>query len=324
MKILTNEMFFRGQPDKLADQIADKIVTEYLKVDPKAKINIDIVGGEGTLFATGVICSFAKLNIKKISFDLLEEIGSLSKLEFIDNIEYKKECNFNEDDIIVYGYACNETEKLLPKSMVILQEFSRKYDELTKKDVRFLPDGKVAITALYDDDNRLLKIKSANINFQNTNENKEELNNTIESLFTTIANKFDVEVDMFIINSAGKFLKGGFERDTGLTGRRPGIDNYLGFAKENKISLSGKDPTSLSKVGIFKAREIAKNILINHNLEWCEVIIDFSRGVKLYIDSNKGKIKNCDVCNYNIDDMIKELKILNKNYVDLAAFGYFQ
>lgn len=331
MKLLNNEIFFRGQPDKLADQISDKIVMEYLKRDPLSKVNVDVVGGEGMIFITGTIYSSIELNTKKITDNLLNELGYELNLEFIDNIEMRKTKEYKpeNEDFVIYGYACNETTQLLPKTMVILQEFSKAYDNLCREDLSFLPDGKALLTCLYNDDNELLKIKAVNINYQNTGKNIEHTDEVIKDLFRNVADKYSIEVDTFIINSSGEFTKGGFDRDTGITGRRKDMDMYHGFSKTSESILCGKDPTALPRLAAFKARNMAKEILNKHKLKWCEVKIELLDGnVNFSVESNDDKIKIELDEKLNIksiaESAIEDLDILNKNYVDLAAFGNFQ
>ena len=176
-KIYTNEIVFRGHPDKVCDQISDAILDECLKQDKDSRCGIDVVGGKGKIFITGEVTTKATINIEEITKRVLQDIGYYNNYEVINNIGIQSpEIALGTNDVVggagdngmMFGFACNDTSNLLPKAIVILQNLSMRYDELRKKDKRFLPDGKAQITGYYDDNMKLKKIKTFTICYQNT------------------------------------------------------------------------------------------------------------------------------------------------------------
>ena len=165
MKLYSNEIVFRGHPDKVCDQISDAILDECMKQDPNSRCGIEVMGGKGKIFITGEITTEARINVESITKRVLADVGYSTDYEIIDNLGKQSvdialgtndEVNGAGDNGMMFGYACDDTKQLLPTAMVILQELSKKYDELRKTDKRFLADGKAQITGLYDD---LMKLK---------------------------------------------------------------------------------------------------------------------------------------------------------------------
>ena len=177
---------------------------------------------------------------------------------------------------MMFGYATNETAFYLPKAQIILQELAVAYDELRKKNPAvYKPDGKAQITGYYTG-KRLQRIKFFTISFQNSGATPEHYAE-IEEIATTIARKYEVEVDEFLINPTGKFEKGGFEADAG-TGRKIVVDAYQSFANVGGGCMNGKDPTKVDISAAHKAREIAVRLLKVNNLDWCEVQLSYAIG----------------------------------------------
>lgn len=232
---------------------------------------------------------------------------------------------------MMFGYACRDTDKFLPKAMVILQELSMFYDEIRKIDKRFLPDGKAQITGVYNESGELVKIKTFTICYQNTEIEREETDNILKKKVLEICDKYDIEVLEFLINTTGRFLIGGFLGDAGLTGRKIVVDSYQSFAKVGGGAFSGKDPTKVDRSGAYKAREIAKRVLIdNKEYNWCEVVLSYAIGkeepLAIYINTDKGEItvpqslyEECKPKN-----IITDLNLRSICYEELARFGHFR
>ena len=213
--------------------------------------------------------------------------------------------------------------------MMILSELSIKYDELRKKDKRFYADGKAQITGVYDENMKLLSIKDFTISYQNTEKEREETDKIIKTICLSICEKYNVKIEMFLINPTGRFEIGGFEGDSGLTGRKIVVDSYQGFAPVGGGAFSGKDPSKVDRSAAYKARNIAVDYLKKYNLRWCQVQLSYAIGIRkplaIYITSDKGDI---DVsgslyaeCEPN--NIIEDLDLLNKCYVDTAKYGHF-
>ena len=339
MKLYSNEIVFRGHPDKVCDQISDAILDECMRQDPNSRCGIETVGGKGKIFVTGEVTSKATINVQAIVKRVLEDVGYSTDYEIIDNIGIQSadialgtnnEVNGAGDNGMMFGYACNDTEQMLPTAMVILQELSKKYDELRKDDYRFLPDGKAQITGMYDDNMKLKYIKTFTVCYQNTEEDRKRTDEIIRAICTAIAQKYRIKIGEFLINPTGRFKIGGFEGDSGLTGRKIVVDQYQSFANVGGGAFSGKDPTKVDRSGAYKAREIAKLYLQKHNLIWCEVQLSYAIGLEqplaIYIDSNNGNIEPAaelyEEC--KLKNIIQDLNLKNKCYEETARFGHFQ
>ena len=269
MKYYSNEIVFRGHPDKVCDQISDALLDECLRQDKNSRCGIEVMGGKGKVFVTGEVTTNAKLDVEKIAKRVLGDIGYDTDLEIVDNLGKQSvdialgtndEVGGAGDNGMMFGYACKDTDKYLPTAMVILQELSQAYDELRKNDNRFLPDGKAQITGKYEND-KLVSIKAFTICYQNTEEEREETDKILVDIVEEIIAKYGVKVEEYLINPTGRFCIGGFTGDAGLTGRKIVVDSYQSFANVGGGAFSGKDPTKVDRSGAYKAREIAKDIV---------------------------------------------------------------
>ena len=338
MKLYSNEIVFRGHPDKVCDQISDALLDEYLKGDKNSRCAIEVCGGKGVIFITGEVTSKSIVDVEKIVNDTLNDIGYYKKYKIINNIGVQssdialgtnKEVGGAGDQGMMFGYACDDNSYYLPTTMMILSELSIKYDELRKKDKRFYADGKAQITGVYDDNMKLLSIKDFTISYQNSEKERDETDKIIKSICLSICEKYNVKIEKFLINPTGRFEIGGFEGDSGLTGRKIVVDSYQGFAPVGGGAFSGKDPSKVDRSAAYKARNIAIDYLKKYNLKWCQVQLSYAIGVRkplaIYITSDKGDIDVSDSlyieCEPN--NIIKDLDLLNKCYVDTAKFGHF-
>ena len=338
MKLYSNEIVFRGHPDKVCDQISDALLDEYLKGDKNSRCAIEVCGGKGVIFITGEVTSKSIVDVEKIVNDTLNDIGYYKKYKIINNIGVQssdialgtnKEVGGAGDQGIMFGYACDDNSYYLPTAMMILSELSIKYDELRKKDKRFYADGKAQITGVYDDDMKLLSIKDFTISYQNSEKEREETDKIIKNICLSICEKYNVKIEKFLINPTGRFEMGGFEGDSGLTGRKIVVDSYQGFAPVGGGAFSGKDPSKVDRSAAYKARNIAVYYLKKYNLRWCQVQLSYAIGVRkplaIYITSDKGDIDVSDSlyieCEPN--NIIEDLDLLNKCYVDTAKYGHF-
>lgn len=335
-KIFSNEIVFRGHPDKVADQVSDALLMAYLEKDPNSRVAIETMGGKGMLMVTGEVSSNSFIDVYEVIKKTLKDAGYNPNIDIINNIGKQSrdiaqgvDTGGAGDNGMMFGYACNETPQLLPKAMVILQEFSKAYDRLRKTDKRFLSDGKAQITGKYKG-NKLTEILTATICYQNTEKERKETDKILKDIFNNIVSKYSLSVNEYLINPTGKFLVGGFEGDAGLTGRKIVVDTYHSFARVGGGAFSGKDPTKVDRSGAYKAREIAKETLKEQDLEWCEVQLSYAIGVEkplaIYINSNKGLITpNKELYNKcKPKNIIKDLELIEKDYSDMAAFGHFQ
>ena len=238
MRVYSNEIVFRGHPDKVCDQIADALLDAYMKDDKNTRAGIECTGGKGVIFVTGEVTSKSNVDVSAVVHRVLRDVGYSDNFEVINNLGVQSPDIAQGVDIggagdqgMMFGYACNETEKYVPKAMAILQELSRVYDVLRKDYPNdFYADGKAQITGYYDDDFRLVKIKTFTISYQNSEKNREFTDEKIRYYAESICKNYNVEVEEFLINPTGKFLIGGFDGDAGVVGRKIVVDSYQSFA----------------------------------------------------------------------------------------------
>lgn len=339
MRLYSNEIVFRGHPDKVCDQISDALLDAFLAKDKNSRCGIETVGGKGIIFITGEVTSKAKVDVESVVYQVLKNVGYSTDVKIINNIGRQSEniaMGTNDtvggagDNGMMFGYAIKDTKNLLPTAMVILQKLSMAYDNLRKENNKFLPDGKAQITGVYDDMGKLIKIKTFTVCYQNTEEDRNSTDQLIINLCNSICEKYGVQVEEYLINPTGKFLIGGFDADAGLTGRKIVVDSYQSFASVGGGAFSGKDPTKVDRSGAYKAREIAKDILQkNEDIYSCEVQLSYAIGkakpLAIYIKTNKGYIEptqklyeDCKVTN-----IIKDLNLKNICYEEKAKFGHF-
>ena len=338
--IYSNEIVFRGHPDKVCDQISDALLDAYLEEDKNSRCGIEVVGGKGLIVVTGEVTSTGKVDVEKTVKRVLKDIGYKNDYKIINNLGIQSAdiaLGTNEkvmgagDQGMMFGYATSETKEYLPKAMVILQKLSMAYDELRKKESDiFYPDGKAQITGYYDENMHLKKIKTFLISYNNSEEKREYSDQKLIDISNKICKEENVEVEEYIINPTGKFKIGGFEGDSGLTGRKIVVDSYHSFAKVGGGAFSGKDPSKVDRSAAYKARQIAVETLKQNNLKWCEVQLSYAIGLEsplaIYITSDKGNITVNDSLYEECKprNIIKDLNLKNIKYEPLAMFGHFK
>ena len=344
MRLFSNEIVFRGHPDKVCDQISDALLDEYIKGDKKSRCAIETVGGKGKIFITGEVTSNTKVNVEDVVKSVLKDVGYLTDYEIINNIGIQSKdiaLGTNDEALgagdqgMMFGYACDDNIYYLPTAMVILKELSKEYDNLLKVDNRFKSDGKAQITGYYDENMKLIKIKTFTISYQNTEKERKSTDKIIIDICNNICSKYNIEVEEYLINPTGKFEIGGFLADAGLTGRKIVVDSYQGFAPVGGGAFSGKDPTKVDRSGAYKARLIAIYYLKKYNLKWCRVQLSYAIGIRkplaIYIDSNKGMLNDEVTINKYSNlyeecepkNIIDDLNLLNDCFYERSKFGHF-
>ena len=312
MKLYTNEIVFRGHPDKVCDQISDALLDAFLQDDKHSRCGIEVMGGKGKIFITGEVTSNSEVDVEKIVKRVLKDVGYIdqngrainvvesgdpAEIEIVNNLGKQShdialgtndEIGGAGDQGMMFGFACNDTPEYKPVAMHLLQKFSRFYDNLRQKDQRFLPDGKTQITGVYDRKMHLKKIKDWTISYQNTEEDRATTDKILIDQAKTLAEKYGLKVQKFLINPTGKFLIGGFQGDAGLTGRKIVVDSY-----RCEVQLS-------YAIGI--AEPLAIYIL----------------GDGKNIEPEKSLYAECTP-----KQMIKDLDLLDKCFEDTAKFGHF-
>ena len=337
--LYSNEIVFRGHPDKVCDQISDRLLDEYLEHDPMTRAGIECVGGKGKIFITGEVTSTYHADVEKVVKSVLKDVGYRTDYEIINNLGIQSpdismgvDVGGAGDQGMMFGYATRDTEEYLPVAQIILQKFSHEYENLRHGfPDDFYPDGKAQITGIYDKDFNLLRIKTFTISYQNSENHRESTDKIIRNVASNICSKYGIKVDEFLINPTGKFLIGGFDGDSGLTGRKIVIDNYHSFANVGGGAFSGKDPTKVDRSAAYKARQIAIRIL-NQNPQYrsCEVQISYAIGklepLSIFAKADGSKIFNVSDNLYKEcipGNIINEFNLRTPVYYKTAQFGHF-
>ena len=309
-RLFTSESVTEGHPDKLCDYISDSILDSYLAKDKNARVACETVAGKGEIFITGEITSTANVDIEQVVRDTIKEVGYSDSEYDIDYRTCKIYINLSKqspdialgvdksledkegkdvesegagDQGLMFGYACDETEELMPLPISLAHKLSKRLTEVRKeKIIDYLrPDGKTQVTVEYDGDKPVrvdtIVISAQHLPDVDMNVLKKDI---IEKVIKPIvpANLLDENAKYFI-NPTGRFVIGGPLGDSGLTGRKIIVDTYGGAARHGGGAFSGKDPTKVDRSASYMARHIAKNIVANGYAKKCEIQIAYSIGV---------------------------------------------
>ena len=332
--LFTSESVSEGHPDKIADQISDAILDNFLAFDPNSKVACETLVTTGQVILSGEVKSRTYIDVQKVAREVIKKIGytkSEYKFDFkscgILSMIHEQSDDINRgvvkknneeqgagDQGIMFGYATNETNNYMPLALdisnKILQElalFRKENDE-----IKYLrPDSKSQVTIEYSDDNKPLKIKTIVISTQHDDFDSEDkmldkiksdiINIIIPRLLNKnpdLKNLFNDKVE-FLINPTGKFVIGGPHGDTGLTGRKIIVDTYGGKGAHGGGAFSGKDPSKVDRSGAYAARHIAKNIVAAGICDEALVQISYAIGiaepVAFYVNTyNTSKINFSD------------------------------
>ena len=363
--LFTSESVTEGHPDKISDNISDAILDALMDQDPMSRVACETAITTDYVLIMGEITTKAKVDYEKIARETIREIGydsdekgfncdtckvnvlldsqSADIAMGVDKALEAKENQMTDEELeaigagdqgMMFGYACRDTKEYLPTSMVILQKLSIFYDELRKKDKRFLPDGKAQITGYYEN-NKLVKIKDFVICYQNTEEERDKTDEILIDTCKSICNEYNIEVEKFILNPTGKFLIGGFTGDAGLTGRKIIVDTYGGYARHGGGAFSGKDPTKVDRSAAYAARYVAKNLVAAGLCDKAEIQLSYAIGVahptSIHVETfGTGKLsdtKLVEIIRENFDlrpaGIIKMLDLRRPIYRQTAAYGHF-
>ena len=362
-KRYTSESVTIGHPDKMSDLISDAILDDCIKNDKNAKVACEVMGVKDKVIIGGEITSTHKPDYEKIVKDVLKEIGydfeNLEVLVFVNkqspeinekvsnSLEYK--LNKNEDvnnklgagdQGIMYGYACSEIDNKIPPSLDLARKITNRLTYVRQNNVvkGLMPDGKVQVTiSLIDNE---IKVEKILISTQH----KEEVdliklrNNIKKHVINHVFQASDIKPENILINPCGSFITGGFEADTGLTGRKLQVDTYGGISRHGGGAFSGKDPSKVDRSAAYMARYIAKNIVTSGVAKRCEVTIAYAIGKSMPLDFSLNFFNTQSSENFNekyvehklkqvIDlrpsSIIKRLDLLNPIYKDATMMYNF-
>ena len=361
--IFTSESVSAGHPDKVCDQISDAILDAYLSADPESRVACETMIKNNLVFVAGEITSTAKPNIEEIVRKTIVEIGyDDDSLGFNgSNCEIKNLLSQQSRDIaqgvnegegenleqgagdqgLMFGYACNETDALMPLPIDLAHKLVKKQTDLMRsKQLEWLrPDAKSQVSVIYEDDGKTIKGLSAIVlstqhsETVSQNEIKDSVMKNI--IGPTVPKEWLLDSTDIFINPTGNFVIGGPVGDCGLTGRKIIVDTYGGMARHGGGAFSGKDPSKVDRSAAYASRYVAKNIVAAGLADYCEIQVSYAIGVakptSININTfNSEKIPMSRI--YELVDkyfdlrpksLIEMLQLKNISYLPTAAFGHF-
>ena len=365
----TSESVSEGHPDKVCDALSDAILDEYLSQDPTSRVACETMATTGTVFVSGEVTSSGSIDVEKIVKTTLNEIGyndpafgmdcnTVKIISMLDKQSPEIAQGVNEgdglheeqgagDQGLMFGFACNETDELMPLPIHLSHRLVEKMTELRKSGVVpwLRPDSKSQVSVLYHDDLPVsiskvviatqhddMLSKFSNENKEHSFVEKEIIDRVIKPILDTCGLPYSED---FIVNGTGRFVFGGPEADTGLTGRKIIVDTYGGYAPHGGGAFSGKDPSKVDRSAAYMARYIAKNIVAAELANKCEVQFSYSIGVaeptSFYVksfgtsehsDENLTKLAQ-SVFPLKPAGIINHLQLKYPRYRQTAAYGHF-
>ena len=369
--LFTSESVTEGHPDKICDQISDAILDELIRQDPMSRVACETVVTTGLVLVMGEISSKALVNYQKIVRDTILDIGydasekgfdgntcgvmialdeqsadiamGVDKaLEARDNAmtEEQIEAIGAGDQGMMFGYATNETEEYMPYPIALAHKLSRKLTEVRKNGTLpyLRPDGKTQVTVEYDENGKPVHLNAVVLSTQHDADvTQEQIHQDIKKYVfdTVLPGELVDENTKFFINPTGRFVIGGPNGDSGLTGRKIIVDTYGGYARHGGGAFSGKDSTKVDRSAAYAARYVAKNIVAAGIADKCEIQLSYAIGVahptSVMVDTfGTGKISDdriVEIIRENFDlrpaGIIKMLDLRRPIYKQTAAYGHF-
>ena len=366
--LFTSESVTEGHPDKICDQISDAVLDAILEQDPQGHVACECTVTTGLVLVVGEITTSCYVDIPKIARGVIRDIGydrakygfdcdTCAVLTSIDEQSGDIAMGVNEslemkeggqdadltngagDQGMMFGYACTETPELMPLPISLAHKMARRLTEVRKNGTLpyLRPDGKTQVTVEYDADNKPVRIDTVVISSQHSPD--VELAQIREDLIREVAlpvipaelNHGDIR---FFINPTGRFVIGGPQGDSGLTGRKIIVDTYGGSAPHGGGAFSGKDPTKVDRSAAYAARWVAKNIVAAGLAERCQVQLAYAIGVAEPVSVNvttfgTGKVDDGElekavekVFDLRPTAIIRDLELRRPIYRPLAAYGH--
>ena len=365
--LFTSESVTEGHPDKICDQISDAVLDAVLAKDPNARVACEVCTTTGIVFVMGEISTTAYVDIEQTVRNTLKEIGYTSADYGFDantcsvlvslhaqspdiamGVDKALENKLNAEDSkntgagdqgMMFGFACNETEELMPLPISLAHKLTKRLAEVRKDNTMYYlrPDGKAQVTVEYVD-NKPVRVDTIVISAQHAANIEQDriLDDMLKYVVNEVvpAELLD-EKTKYYINPTGRFVIGGPMGDSGLTGRKIIVDTYGGYAAHGGGAFSGKDPTKVDRSACYAARYIAKNIVASGIADKCEVQLAYAIGVANPVSINvntfnTGKIADEEICqmvkeNFDLrpDAIIDAFKLRRPIYRKTAAYGHF-
>jgi len=359
-RYLTSESVAEGHPDKLCDQISDAVLDEVIKQDPKGRVACETYVTMGLIIVGGEITTSGYVDIHNLVRNVLKDIG-YTEHKFglcnetcaIINTIHTQSPDIAQgvdkggagDQGIMTGFACRETKELMPLPIMLAHKLVMRMAEVRKKGIlKYLgPDGKSQVTLEYEND-RPKRVDSCVLACQHTEEildstgryiSKKARQEMIEVIAKPVLKEYLDKNTKFFVNETGKFVIGGPQSDTGMTGRKIMVDTYGGMVPVGGGAFSGKDPTKVDRSAAYMARYIAKNIVASGLADKCLIQLAYVIGRKdplaINVDTfGTGKVSEEKLVklireNFKLtpQGMIEELDLLRPIYRKTACFGHF-
>ena len=364
----TSESVTEGHPYKICDQISDAILNEILAQDPYARVACETTCTTGMVQVMGEISTSCYVDIPKIARDTVREIGyDRAKYGFdcdtcavltaideqsadialgVDNSLESKEGAAEADLAIgagdqgmMFGYACDETPELMPLPISLAHQLAKRLTEVRKSGMfsYLRPDGKSQVTVEYDEDNRPVRVDTVVISTQHSPEvslqqiREDMIGQVVKHV---IPSELLDENTKYFINPTGRFVIGGPQGDSGLTGRKIIVDTYGGIGRHGGGAFSGKDPTKVDRSGAYAARWVAKNIVAAGLAKRCEIQLAYAIGVaepvSIMVETFGTGIVDDSVIEQAVEHVfdlrpaaiIEQLDLRKPIYKQLAAYGH--
>jgi len=353
-RLVTSESVTEGHPDKLCDQISDAVLDAVLEKDPFGRVAVETVTSRGFVLVAGEITTEAYVGIPKIVRRVVKDVGytnnaygfdynSCAVLTMIQEQSPDIALGVNTggagDQGMMFGYASDETQELMPMPIMLAHKLAKRLAEIRKYEgVDFLrPDGKSQVTILYEND-RPVKVTAVVVSSQHDpNVSEKELKEVIveKVIKKIIPSELMSNGTKILINPTGRFVIGGPQADTGVTGRKIMVDSYGGIGKHGGGCFSGKDPTKVDRSAAYMARYIAKNIVAAGIAKRIEIQLAYAIGVEepvsIYADTfGTGKVEDEKlvkaikrVFNLTPRGIIDTLELQRPIYRSTAVYGHF-
>jgi S-adenosylmethionine synthetase len=369
--LFTSESVTEGHPDKICDQISDAVLDALLEQDPMSRVACETAITTGLVLVMGEITTNGYVDIQKIARDTIREIGyDRSEYGFdantcgvivaldeqsadiamgVNKALEAKENTMSEDELeaigagdqgMMFGFASNETEEYLPYPIYLAHQLTKQLTKVRKDGIlNYLrPDGKSQVTVEYNEEGKPIHLNAVVLSTQhNPDVTQEQIHKDIKKyVFDEVLPKELVdEKTLFFINPTGRFVIGGPNGDSGLTGRKIIVDTYGGYARHGGGAFSGKDCTKVDRSASYAARYVAKNIVAAGLAEKCEIQLSYAIGVakptSIMVDTfGTGKVDNdklIEIIRDNFDlrpaGIIKMLDLRKPIYKKTAAYGHF-